>query len=64
MPNPGSDEAIKLGCTCPVMDNAHGRRADGLFWIVADCPVHGCGKVAMTEAQLDRLAQHERMMQV
>lgn len=64
MPNPGSDEAIKLGCCCPVMDNAHGRRNDGLFWIVADCPLHGCGKVAMTEAQLDRLAQHERMMMV
>ena len=64
MPNPGSDAAIKLGCLCPVMDNAHGRRNDGLFWIVADCPLHGCGKVAMTEAQLDRLAQHERMMQV
>ena len=23
--NPGSDEARKAGCTCPVMDNAHGR---------------------------------------
>jgi hypothetical protein len=44
-PNPGSDEAIKLGCTCPVEDNYHG---DGipssvgpLFWMVNDCPVHG-----------------------
>jgi hypothetical protein len=23
-PNPGSDEAVKLGCTCPVEDNKHG----------------------------------------
>jgi len=23
-PNPGSDEAIKLGCKCPVLDNEHG----------------------------------------
>jgi hypothetical protein len=63
-PNPGSDEAIKLGCSCPQMDNAHGRRNDGLFWIVADCPVHGCRPVAMTQHQLARLAQAERMMQV
>jgi len=41
MHNPGSDAAIKLGCTCPVLDNAHGRRNDGLFWINGDCPVHG-----------------------
>lgn len=25
IPTPGSDEAIKIGCTCPVMDNAHGK---------------------------------------
>lgn len=24
-PNPGSDEAIASGCTCPVIDNGHGR---------------------------------------
>ena len=40
-PNPGSDAAIALGCTCPVLDNAHGRHDDGLFWITSDCPVHG-----------------------
>ena len=40
-PNPGSDAALALGCTCPVLDNAHGRHDDGLFWIAADCPVHG-----------------------
>lgn len=44
IPTPGSDEAIKMGCTCPVMDNAHGK---GFIWdnelcfiYNADCPVH------------------------
>lgn len=43
-PNPGSDEAIALGCTCPVMDNGRGRGAwgsSGLFWMARSCPVHG-----------------------
>ena len=52
-PNPGSDEAIRLGCKCPVLDNEHGRgipwpRDDGRdpvkfpsFWTNADCPLHG-----------------------
>lgn len=43
-PNPGSDEAIKLGCTCPVLDNHHGHigidNARG-FWVNGDCPLHG-----------------------
>ena len=42
LPNPGSDEALDLGCTCPVLDNGHGRgRGDGQFWIMEDCPLHG-----------------------
>ena len=46
-PNPGSDEAIKIGCTCPILDNYHGKGAYNdengkpLFWINGDCPVHG-----------------------
>lgn len=46
-PNPGSDEAIKKGCVCAVMDNRHGAgcgRSDNgrpLYWITEDCPVHG-----------------------
>ena len=44
-PNPGSDEALDKGCTCPVMDNAHGRGAWGsdgeLFIMSEDCPLHG-----------------------
>lgn len=42
-PNPGSDEAVALGCTCPVLDNGRGGGAwgdPGLFWYSAGCPVH------------------------
>lgn len=42
-PNPGSDEALDQGCTCPVLDNGRGRRApyppDG-WWMTEGCPVH------------------------
>ena len=45
-PNPGSDAAIKQGCTCPVYDNARGKgiMGDGEkygYWITAGCPLHG-----------------------
>lgn len=55
-PNPGSDEAIKQGCLCAVMDNCHGRGCgrseDGkpLFWITGDCPLHG-------EAAMSKITQ-------
>jgi hypothetical protein len=44
-PNPGSDEALQCGCTCPVLDNHYGHGVpDGNggvnFWYVAGCPVH------------------------
>ena len=47
LPLPGSDEAVKAGCTCPVMDNRHGKgmwqSQDGraLFVITGGCPLHG-----------------------
>ncbi len=53
VPNPGSDEAIVLGCLCPSMDNHRGRgfpwrNEDGevvaSFWISAKCPLHASGK--------------------
>jgi hypothetical protein len=52
-PNPGSQEAIELGCRCPVIDNGHGQGAyqeNGvwLFWINGDCPIHG---LELTEAK-------------
>ncbi len=42
---PGSKDAVAVGCTCPVLDNAHGRGAyqiNGVwqFWQSVDCVVH------------------------
>jgi hypothetical protein len=43
-PNPGSPEAVALGCRCPEIDNAHGRGMPyphgPRFWIQADCNLH------------------------
>ncbi len=42
-PPPGSPEAVKLGCTCPVMDNANGKGYMGYagFYVYSsDCPLH------------------------
>lgn len=47
-PNPGSDEALDQGCTCPVLDNGHGKGAYGgvlvdgkpQFWVAEGCPLH------------------------
>ncbi len=43
---PGSDEAIKHGCTCARWDNRYGRGfryggKDNQFWINGDCLLHG-----------------------
>lgn len=44
-PNPGSPEATKTGCTCPVIDNHYGAgRPDGTFWINGLCPLHAVQK--------------------
>ena len=50
--NPGSEEAIKEGCRCPVIDNGYGKGIGGgvyrhpesdrpFFVINSDCPLHG-----------------------
>ena len=50
IPDPGTQEAIAMGCTCPVEDNNHGKGyttgPDGevLFVYSHDCPVHNYGK--------------------
>ena len=44
IPNAGSDEAVDLGCTCPVMDNEYGKGYMGMenvFVFTAGCPLHG-----------------------
>lgn len=43
LPNPGTKEAIKQGCTCPVMDNED-RKGTNLFVVSTNCPVH-CPKL-------------------
>jgi hypothetical protein len=43
LPNPGSDEAIAAGCTCPILDNAHGAGylgQAGVFVFTQGCLVH------------------------
>ncbi len=38
--NPGSDDAVKAGCTCPASGNNHGR-GTGPFCRSLGCPIHG-----------------------
>ena len=51
-PNPGSDAALDMGCTCAVMDNCHGKWApwppDG-WWITQGCPVHDTPTLTIDE---------------
>lgn len=45
-PNPGSDEAVALGCKCPRMDNCYGRgyrtfeHGKVAYVIVGNCEMH------------------------
>ena len=42
-PNPGTQEALNMGCTCPVIDNHYGKGyfGDGESYIyIEDCPIH------------------------
>lgn len=50
-PKPGSREAVAQGCTCPVMDNCHGRGYLGgpHFIMVEGCPLHWPPQVAATD---------------
>lgn len=51
IPNPGSPEAVRQGCKCPVIDNGHGagymgqHMPDGtpVFVFNVECPLHGEG---------------------
>ena len=59
--NPGSTEAIEEGCTCPVLDNCHGKGIpmtehdeDMAFWITAGCPLHGIAEFAHRELESDQ----------
>lgn len=59
-PNPGSREALAMGCTCPVLDNAHGKgyiggvkdeKGDTVFVYTMGCPVHDAGHDDVKEAK-------------
>lgn len=44
-PPPGSDAAVSLGCTCPVLDNGRGAgrtlaNGDKAYWYNYQCSVH------------------------
>jgi hypothetical protein len=39
-PSPGSNEALSIGCQCPVLDNGHGRLPPEMWVVVDGCPVH------------------------
>jgi hypothetical protein len=52
-PNPGSDEALSMGCICPVLDNGHGRMPPyppSGWWVTEGCPLH-----APTEPRVRRI---------
>lgn len=60
--NPGSPEALNVGCECPVLSNGHGIGAYGgaisepdspwkkAFWINGDCPIHGKPRQTPTDS--------------
>ena len=42
--DPGSEAAVKAGCTCPVIDNNRGAGylgQPGVFVMTVGCPLHG-----------------------
>lgn len=45
--NPGSKEAVKKGCCCPIMDNRQGlgiyedKKGNRIFVINMECKIHG-----------------------
>lgn len=42
-PSPGSDAAIDQGCTCPILDNGHGKGSlwgPNTFIMHETCPMH------------------------
>jgi hypothetical protein len=54
-PNPGSPEAVEQGCSCPVLDNAHGAGiGNGSFVFAAGCPLHRAEIERVTESRRKR----------
>lgn len=43
VPPPGSEEALKIGCKCPVLDNVNGKgymHCADLYVFSLECPLH------------------------
>lgn len=70
VPNPGSLDAAKLGCSCPRIENCHGRgaaipreagldpREHSVFWVNPGCILHGDGGSAGWPSKTDRGPAH------
>ena len=46
-PPPGSPEAIKKGCRCPILDNHHGKGyhgIQGIYVYSGNCPLHAVAR--------------------
>ena len=46
-PSPGSPEAVKLGCLCPVLDNHHGSGymgIKGIYVYSGGCSLHNVSR--------------------
>jgi hypothetical protein len=66
---PGSPEAVKSGCTCPIMDNnrGEGRREPRnpndpdltQFWVNGDCPIHAPSITRYSSVIIDSSGQYE-----
>ena len=62
-PTPGSQDARRNGCICPIIDNNHGggcgrTHPDGtpMFWVVEDCPIHSADLRRAREEAAGRMA--------
>lgn len=62
-PTPGSVEAAKQGCVCPIIDNCYGKGVGGNgeqygWWVTAECPLHGVNGNEMN-FELDHMQKEE-----
>lgn len=67
---PGSPEAVKNGCTCPIMDNNRGYgRADtratsdgevAVFFVNGDCPLHAPKPTRYSSTTIDASGDHQK----
>lgn len=59
LPNPGSKEALDMGCECPILDNSHGRGylgMEGVYVYNLECPLH---KNLLTKTQESIESKHD-----